>query len=59
MIKFAYINVKNASTSHILFEFHFSYYLRVLFEENIDFYSRFCYADELAEKLRELIKVCC
>ena len=59
MAEFAYNNVKNVSTSHILFELNFGYHLRVFFEEDIDFYLKSRSANKLAKELRELIKICC
>ena len=33
MAKFAYINAKNASTSHILFKLNYRYYSRVFYKK--------------------------
>ncbi len=57
MAKFIYHNSKNASISHILFKLNYSYYSKILFQEDVDPYSRFGSVDKLAEELRELIKV--
>ena len=57
--EFAYNNAKNAKTSPTSFKLNCGYYPRVLFEEDVDFYSRSHSVDKQAEKLRELIKVCC
>ncbi len=59
MAEFAYNNAKNASTGHTPFELNYSYHLRVSFEEDVDPRSRSRSANKLAEKLRELIEVCC
>ncbi len=59
MAEFAYNNAKNASTGHTPFELNCSYHPRVSFEEDVDSCLRFHSANELAEELRELIKVCC
>ena len=59
MAKFAYNNAKNTSIGHTPFELNCGYHLRVSFEKNIDPRSRSCSANKLAEKLRELMKVCC
>ncbi len=59
MVEFAYNNTKNASTNHISFEFNCGYHPRVSFEEDVDPRSRSRSANELAEKLRELMEVCC
>ena len=58
MAEFAYNNAKNASTSHTPFELNCSYYPKVSFEEDIDLYSKSCYANKQVEELRELIEVC-
>ncbi len=58
MTGFAYNNDKNPSTGHTSFEINCGYYPRVLFKEDVNPYSRSCSADELAEELRELMKVC-
>ena len=59
MADFAYNNAKNASTGHTLFELNYGYHPRVSFKEDVDPHSRSCSANELAEKLRELMEVCC
>ena len=59
MAEFAYNNTKNASTNYTSFELNCSYHLRVSFEEDVDFYSRSCFANNLAKELKELIEVCC
>ena len=57
--KFAYNNIKNASTGYTPFELNCSYHPRVSFKEDVNPYSKFCFTDKLAEELRELMKVCC
>ncbi len=59
MAEFTYNNAKNASTGHTPFELNCGYHPRVSFEEDVDPRSRSCSAEELAEKLRELMEVCC
>ena len=59
MAEFAYNNSKNASTGHTPFELNYGYHLRVSYEEEFDLRSQSKSADELAEKLRELMIVCC
>ena len=59
MVEFAYNNVKNASIGHILFELNCGYHPRVSFKEDVDLRSRSRSANKLAEKLRELMEVCC
>ncbi len=50
---------KNASTSHILFEFNCGYHSRVSFKEDVDPRSRSPSANELVEELKELMEVYC
>ncbi len=59
MAKFVYNNAKNASTSYIPFELNCKFYLWVLFKKNVNPSSRSCLANKLADKLRELIEICC
>ncbi len=59
MAEFTYNNTKNASIGHTPFEFHCSYHPKVSFEEDVDPHSRSCFANRLAEELRELMEVCC
>ncbi len=59
MTRFAYNIAKNASTGHTLFELNCDYHPRVPFEENVDPYSTFCSANELAKELKELMEVYC
>ncbi len=58
MAEFAYNNVINATTSHILFKLNYRYHLKVLFEYETNFCLRFRSANKLAKKLRKLIKIC-
>ena len=58
MAKFVYNNFKNASTSHTPFELNCGYHLRMLYKEEVDFRSESKSADELSEKLRELMVIC-
>ena len=39
MAKFAYNNVKNASTGYTLFELNYGYHPRILYKENLDLRS--------------------
>ncbi len=57
MAEFAYNNAKYASTDHTPFELNYGYHPRVFFKENVDLFARSCFANELAEELRELIEV--
>ncbi len=58
MAEFAYNNTKDASTGHISFELNCRFHPWVLFKEDVDLRSRSHSANELANKLRELIEVC-
>ncbi len=59
MTEFSYKNVKNASTGHILFEFHYGFHQQVSFKEDIDSYLKSCSTSKLAKELREQIEICC
>ncbi len=59
MVEFAYNNAKNTSIGHTLFELNCGYHPRVFFKEDVDSRSRSCSANELVEKLRELMEVSC
>ena len=59
MLEFAYYNAKNASIGHNLFKFNCGYYLKVLFEKNVNSYLKSHFANKLAEELKETMKVCC
>ena len=56
--KFAHNNVKNAKMGYKFFELNFGYYLYVLYKKNLHFYFKFKAADELIEKLKNLIAIC-
>ena len=57
MAEFAYKNAKNTNIGHTLFELNCGYHLKVFFKEDVDLRLRFCFANKLAEKLRELIEI--
>ncbi len=59
IVEFAYNNAKNTNIGHTLFELNYSYHPSVFFKEDVDFHLISCSANELTEKLRELIEVCC
>ena len=59
MVEFAYNNSKNASTGHTPFELNCGYHTRTSYKEKVDPYSQSKSVDELSEKLRELMIVCC
>ncbi len=56
--KFAYNNTKNARIGHILLKLNCDYHPKFFFDEDIEFCSKFCSANELAEELEELMEVC-
>ena len=58
MAKFAYINAKNISTSHTLFELNCGYHPRMSYEKEVDPCSKSTLADKLSAELRELMFVC-
>ena len=58
MAKFAYDNVKNASTGHMPFELNCGYHLCISFEQDTDSCSQSKTADELSAELRELMTIC-
>lgn len=57
MAKFVYNNAKNANIGYISFELNCSYYLYILYKENLDFRSKSKSIDKLIAKLRDLIIV--
>ncbi len=59
MAEFTYNNAKNTSTGHTPFKLNCGYNPRVSFKEDVDPHSRSRSANKLAEKLRELMEVCC
>ncbi len=58
MAKFAYNNIKNASTGHTPFKLKCGYHPRASYKENINPRSQPKLADKLVTKLRELMAVC-
>ena len=58
MIKFAYNNTKNASTSHTLFELNCGYYPRISYKKEVDSHFKSKSADELLVELKELMIIC-
>ena len=59
IVEFTYNNVKNANIGHTPFRLNCSYHPRVSFQEDVDRRLRSCSTNKLAEKLRELIEICC
>ena len=55
MVKFAYNNTKNASSSHMPFELNCDYHLWISYEQKVDPRSQSKLADELLVELRELM----
>ena len=58
MAEFAYNNAKNTNTGYMFFEFNYGFYPQMSFKDDVDPYSRSCFADKLAKKLRELMDIC-
>ncbi len=59
MAKFAYNNVKYASIDHTPFKLNCGFYPQVSFEEDVNPRFRSYLANKLADKLRELMEICC
>ena len=57
MAEFACNNAKNASTGHAFFELKCDFYLQASYKEDINLQSQSKSADELANKLRELVTI--
>ena len=58
MVEFAYNNAKNASSGYTLFELNCGYHPRVSYKKDIDPCSKSMSADDLTNKLKELMAVC-
>ena len=58
MAKFANNNTKHASIGYTLFKLNYGYRLCISYKENIDPHTKSKAADELTEKLRNLIAAC-
>lgn len=58
MAEFTYKNAKNTSTGHTSFNLNYNYHLQVVFEDEVDPYSRSCSADKLAKELKEEMFIC-
>ena len=58
MAEFAYNNTKNANTNYTPFKHNYSYYPKVFFEKDINFYLKSCSTNKLAEELKKLIEIC-
>ncbi len=57
MAKFAYNNVKNASTGHTSFELNCGYQSQAFYKEDVDPYSQSKSANKLATELKKLMAV--
>lgn len=57
--EFAYNNVKNSNTSHILFKVNYKDYSKVSFTIKINYCLKSYFTNKLANKLRDLINVYC
>lgn len=58
MAEFVYNNVKNASTSYMLFKLNYKYYIRILYKKNLNPRSKFKAVDKIAGKLKNFIETC-
>ena len=58
MAKFAYNNIKNASSSHIFFKLNYKYHPQISYKEDVDPRSKSKLENELLAELKELIIVC-
>ena len=53
-----YNNAKNASIGHTFFKLNCGFHPQVFFKDNIDFWSRSCFANKLAKELRAIMNIC-
>ncbi len=58
MAKFVYNNTKNTSTNYISFKLNYRFHLQVLLKKNVTLYFKSRSTNKLADKLRELMKIC-
>ena len=58
MAEFAYNNAKHASTGYTSFKLNCGYHPRVSYKEDVNSRSKSKAADELTEKLRNLMAAC-
>lgn len=58
MAEFAYNSAKNASTGYISFEWNYSYHSYVFYKKDINPHFQSKLANDLANKLKELMVVC-
>lgn len=56
--EFVYNNAKHTSIDHTVFKPNCGYHPGMLFEDEVNPCSRFCSANKLAKKLRELMLIC-
>ncbi len=59
MAKFTYNNTKNTSTGHTSFKLYSRFHSQMSFEKDVNLCSRSYLANKLADKLRELMRICC
>ncbi len=57
MTKFAYNNVKNTSTSYMLFELNCGYHPHISYKKDINLYFKLKSANKLSTKLQKLITI--
>ncbi len=56
---FAYNNIRNLSIGYTPFKLNCEFHPRVLLKEDVDPYFKLHLANKLADKLKELIEICC
>ena len=57
MVKFAYNNMKNASTGHIPFKLNYGFHPQASYKEDVDLYFRLKSVDKLATKFKKLMAI--
>lgn len=58
MAKFAYNNARNMITRQIPFELNFSFYAKVSYEKDVNFWSKFQAANKFTKELQQLAIIC-
>ena len=55
MVKFAYNNIKNTNTGHILFELNYKYYSCIFYKKDLDLCSKLKTEEKLSFELQNLM----
>lgn len=55
--RFAYNNIKSASTGHAPFELNYNYHFCIFLEENVDFCYQSKLVDKLVNKFKDWIRI--